>query len=212
LSQHFTRSDIQKLVYRGKLQYDFSNVSVAGDFDCSYMGLTTLEGCPIKVERSFNCSNNKLIDLKGAPITVNGFFNCSGNQIRSLIDLNDNKRFYYDLFICRNTKIRNLIGLQRAQIKKIDIRDNRFLKSIEGMPHNSLLEGNFHDYNSNIMAQLDWYIIHSHSNYNYSTFWEDLLNHYIKYNSSTIEKIQWPDGFINKNLKSSAKGLHKFSL
>ena len=212
MPQHFTRSDIQKLVYKGKLQYDFSNISVSGTFDCSYMGLTTLEGCPIKVERSFNCSNNQLTNLKGAPITVNGFFNCSGNPIRSLIDLDDNKRFYYDLFICQNTGIRDLIGIQQAKIKKIDIRNNKLLKSIEGIPAKSLLEGTFHDYDSNIMAQLDWYIIHGNSNYNYVTFWEDLLKYYMKNDLSCIEIIKWPKDFITDEVKSSVKGIHKFSL
>jgi hypothetical protein len=210
--QHFTKSEIQKLVHKGRLQYDFTGSTVKGDFDCSYMGLTTLEGVPSKVEGAFNCANNKLRNLKHAPIKVAGFFNCSSNPIKNLIDLDDNKRFYYDLFICQNTAIRDLIGIQQAKIKKIDIRNNKFLKSIEGIPAKSTIAGNFHDYDSNIMAQLDWYIIHSHSNYNYVNFWANLLKYYMKNNSSRIEIIKWPKGFLTDDTIKSVKGINKFSL
>ena len=44
------------------------------DIDCSNKGLTSLEGCPAKVDGNFNCSGNKLTTLEGAPRTVKGDF------------------------------------------------------------------------------------------------------------------------------------------
>ena len=56
---------------------------VGGDFWCSWNNLTSLEGAPQTVG-SFSCSNNQLTSLKGAPKTVEGYFSCSNNQLTSL--------------------------------------------------------------------------------------------------------------------------------
>lgn len=57
---------------------------VRGDFICSYVGLTSLEGCPISVSGDFYCENNQLTSFEGCPISVGGDFYCNNNQIISL--------------------------------------------------------------------------------------------------------------------------------
>lgn len=58
--------------------------TVKGDFYCGFNQLTSLRGCPKKVEGSFNCTYNKLTTLKGAPREVGGNFYCNNNKLTSL--------------------------------------------------------------------------------------------------------------------------------
>ena len=60
------------------------NAIIEGNFDCSSMNLTSLEGAPREVSGYFNCSENNLTSLVGAPIEVGGYFNCSKNNLTSL--------------------------------------------------------------------------------------------------------------------------------
>ena len=61
---------------------DFGEVT--GDFNCSNLELTSLEGAPQKVGRHFGCYSNQLTSLKGAPQTVGKNFDCSYNCLTSL--------------------------------------------------------------------------------------------------------------------------------
>ena len=58
----------------GRLPFRFGKVK--GDFDCSNMQLTSLEGAPNQVVGYFNCSNNQLSTLEYSPMKVGGNFNC----------------------------------------------------------------------------------------------------------------------------------------
>ena len=57
---------------------------VAGDFDCSNLSLTSLEGAPTEVEGNFYCYDNQLTSLEGAPQIVGGDFYCFKNKLTSL--------------------------------------------------------------------------------------------------------------------------------
>jgi len=55
------------------------NFTCRGNFTCSYNNLTTLEGCPIKIDSSFDCSFNRLTSLEHSPEIVEGDFKCWSN-------------------------------------------------------------------------------------------------------------------------------------
>jgi len=76
---------------------------VLGDFDCSDVGLTTLEGAPHTVRR-FNCAYNQLENLKFAPSLVGENFICMGNNLTSL----EGAPKRVKNFICSSNKLTNL--------------------------------------------------------------------------------------------------------
>ena len=55
---------------------------VKGFFKCIHSQLTSLRGCPRKIEKFFDCRYNKLTSLEGAPEEVVGDFVCSYNKIQ----------------------------------------------------------------------------------------------------------------------------------
>ena len=75
--------DISNLGFE-KIPDIFQDVTVEGDFDCSYNSLTSLEGAPEKVDGYFDCVSNQLTSLEGAPEKVGGNFYCSYNSLTSL--------------------------------------------------------------------------------------------------------------------------------
>jgi len=58
--------------------------TVKGWFDCWSNNLTSLKGCPEKVNGYFFCNDNNLTSLKGCPEIVKGYFDCSRNKLTSL--------------------------------------------------------------------------------------------------------------------------------
>jgi len=62
------------------VKFDF----ILGDFDISHCGLTTLKGCPERVEGDFICENNQLYDLSFGPTTVDGDYNARTCRLKSL--------------------------------------------------------------------------------------------------------------------------------
>jgi len=62
---------------------DFSQVVVAGDFDCTNNLLKSLNGSPQVVGGSFRCSINLLENLAGGPRVVGGNYECIRNRISS---------------------------------------------------------------------------------------------------------------------------------
>ena len=70
------------LIKDGKFSIPLGKID--GVFDCSYLGLTSLEGAPTEVSRDFDCSHNKLTSLEGAPQKVGGDFICSYDNLTSL--------------------------------------------------------------------------------------------------------------------------------
>ena len=65
-----------------KLPLIFNN---SGNFSCSHNNLTTLEGCPKRVNGNFDCYGNKITSLKGSPIIIDGNLYIEHNPI-SIID------------------------------------------------------------------------------------------------------------------------------
>lgn len=98
----------------GRLPLKFNHVS--GNFLCSCLNLTTLEGSPNTVGGSFFAELNKLTDLKGAPQIVNGSFYCVNNDLTSLIGGPREVGFKY---ACdHNTELKNLIGAPKKVEKE----------------------------------------------------------------------------------------------
>lgn len=62
---------------------------VTGNFYCSDLGLTSLEGCPSKIGIDFFVSHNQLTSLEGSPSIIKGCFFCNDN----LVDLKIEHRF-----------------------------------------------------------------------------------------------------------------------
>jgi len=57
---------------------------VTGDFGCTKLNLTSLEGAPETVGGHFICFENNLTTLRGAPKKVGGDFFCTSNKLTSL--------------------------------------------------------------------------------------------------------------------------------
>jgi len=65
-----------------KLPDILKDITVGGNFNCSYNELTSLEGAPKTVGESFGCSFNKLTSLVGAPKSVGEDFICHSNNVK----------------------------------------------------------------------------------------------------------------------------------
>jgi hypothetical protein len=65
-----------------KLPDILKDITVGGNFNCSYNNLTSLENCPKTVGENFGCSFNKLTSLAGAPKIVGGDFYCHSNDVK----------------------------------------------------------------------------------------------------------------------------------
>lgn len=103
---------------------------ILGDFDISDNNLTSLKGCPQKVEGSFNCSLNFLNTLKGGPISVSNKYICSNN---SLFNLDFIAQDFYSLFAVGNYI--ETLGKLPAEISgNFYISSNPTLKSLVGAP------------------------------------------------------------------------------
>jgi len=83
------------------------NMSVGGEFDCSYNKLTSLVGAPKIIVGNFRCTGNDLKSLEGAPQTVGGDFTCSSS---GLITLEGGPKTVGGTFSCSENYIRNLKG------------------------------------------------------------------------------------------------------
>lgn len=84
---------------------NLKDLIILGDFKCSNIGLTSLEGAPLGVVGTFDCSNNNLKTLEHAPRDISGNFDCSNNNIGNLTGSPSTveKNFY-----CSNNKLKTL--------------------------------------------------------------------------------------------------------
>jgi hypothetical protein len=112
----------------GKLTIKFNKVS--GRFDCSDIGLTSLEGAPKEVDGDFYCDNNKLTSLKYGPEKVKGVFHCRDNKLTSLEGA---PKEVGRLFDCGYNKLISLKGSPKKVGGTFNCRDNE-LTSLEGCP------------------------------------------------------------------------------
>jgi hypothetical protein len=67
-----------------KLPDIIKDITVGGNFSCSYNKLTSLAGSPSSVGEDFYCGHNKLKSLEGAPKYVSNDFLCNNNLLTSL--------------------------------------------------------------------------------------------------------------------------------
>ena len=67
-----------------KLPEILKDITVGGNFNCSYNELTSLEGAPKTVGENFYCGINNLTKLINAPKFVGGTFYCGNNELTSL--------------------------------------------------------------------------------------------------------------------------------
>ena len=115
---------------------DFGKVS--GNFDCSYLNLTSLKGAPIKVGGSFYCTGNKLTSLEGAPREVGWDFYCYNNQLTSLKGA---PQIVGGDFWCSRNKLISLEGAPQKVGGDFGCSDNQ-LTSLKGAPQT--VGGDFH--------------------------------------------------------------------
>jgi hypothetical protein len=94
--------------YITQLPLTFNKVS--GDFDCSRLSLTSLEGCPIEVGGTFDCSYNQLISLEYAPKKARRFV--FDNMVKSIYT-GDRSCDYDEVELFFRTNDPKLIGLSK---------------------------------------------------------------------------------------------------
>jgi hypothetical protein len=92
-----------------KLPIQFNVID--GSFDCDYVYLKTLDGCPKIVKGDFSCRHNELKSLDGGPKEVGHEFDCTQNLLRTLIGGPSIVGAYY---LC---SINKLISLEGAPSK-----------------------------------------------------------------------------------------------
>ena len=103
---------------------------VKGDFYCNFNKLTSLKGCPKKIEGKFDCSNNNLTTLEGSPESVGLDFYCHNNKLKTLEGAPKEVGRDFDC------SYNNLTSLEGAPEKVGDwfYCDNNKLISLEGAP------------------------------------------------------------------------------
>ncbi len=78
---------------------DLTNQSIKNSINVKSKFLTSLEGCPEKIQGYFTCENNELTSLKGRPKYLTGTFNCTKNKnlknVKEQIIKNQIKAFSY---------------------------------------------------------------------------------------------------------------------
>ena len=110
---------------------------VSGTFDCSGIGLTSLNNSPVSVGK-FVCSNNNLTSLVGGPTQVRTSFNCSGNKLKNLVGgpvRGDVRGLNNDiaLYDCSNNNLESLLGYPSTNtvIGTFNCSNNLPLKTLE---------------------------------------------------------------------------------
>ena len=132
---------------------------VSGYFNCYFNQLTSLKGCPDKVDGNFNCFKNKLISLEGCPKEVGGNFNCYSNKLKTLkycpekiggvFNCSDNQLISLEgcpekvngNFLCYDNQLISLKGCPKIIQYTFDCCDN-LLTSLEYSPKE--VGGNFY--------------------------------------------------------------------
>jgi len=123
---------------------DFKGIKfgvVTGYFNCSYMGLESLEGAPIKVMDDFDCSINKLKSLKGAPLEVGRDFRCEINKLETL---EGSPKEVPGDFVCNNNKLVTLKG-GPEKARSFECQNN-LLTDLIGSPKELVLESEGYGY------------------------------------------------------------------
>ena len=82
---------------------------IRGYFNCGYNQLTTLKGCPIRVNGDFDCSYNELTKLDYLPEFIGGDFNCGSNSLKTFTNLE--KCWLVDKIYCYGNPIHEIFNL-----------------------------------------------------------------------------------------------------
>ena len=124
-------------------KYKFTKLPIkfgyADSFKCIYTNITTLDGCPKKVEGKFIVNDNELVNIKGSPKKIFGLFNCSDNKITSLVG--GPEEVTNTFFAIRN-KLSNLEGGPKIVGKHYACNRNQ-LTSLVGFPEISNGDASF---------------------------------------------------------------------
>ena len=213
-------------VTNGKLNKKVPD-EVTGKFECTGMGLTTLEGCHTKTGMGFYCEKNKLTSLKGGPKEVGLNFNCQFNELTTLeggpISVNGT-------YFCFNNKLTDLKGIAQ-NVVEIDCSHNLYLTSLEGCPKEIKFDFLFNNC-SNLetlygapkcdkissnkgtkVPYAEWIWFHEEGHLGYTNYYLDLLKFIIKNDKlNIVDTIKWPKDFYSQELVDSIKGINKFNL
>lgn len=117
------------LVKNGRFIIKFRNCDIG--FDCSRLGLISLEGSPKKVLGSFDCGYNNLTTLKGGPSEVHYGFYCNNNKLTSL---EGGPTYVVDQYDCEHNKLITLKGAPYSIEGDFFCSYNK-LKNLEGAPY-----------------------------------------------------------------------------
>lgn len=97
--------------------------SVGGVFAICDNQLTSLRGCPLRVEGSFDCHNNELTSLEGAPRYVGLNFTCTENKLSSLAHGPEEVFAVYD---CRKNPLTTYTGFTTKVGSRFDCDPHMF--------------------------------------------------------------------------------------
>lgn len=190
---------------------------VKGNFSCTGLELTTLEGGPLVVG-SFNCSNNKLTSLKGCPRTINEF-NCANNLLTSL----EGSPKSVENFYCSYNRLTTLKGGPKYT-NDFYCKHNK-LTNLEYFPHvNGFFDPSNNYYNLNIELEYVLFNMNAKVPNHGEEYWLNLLKYTLKMDKNSaliiphkgLEPYEivkgWPKGFLNSALIQSLIGINKFNL
>ena len=118
---------------------------VTGDFDCSYVGLHSLKGCPNWVGGNFNCNSNYLKSLEYSPKYVEGNFDCSSNNLDSLVG---SPEYVGRRYACIKNHLVSLMGISPSIGGSINCSSN-MLTTLKYSPKE--VNGNFSCYINDIV-------------------------------------------------------------
>jgi hypothetical protein len=108
-----------KLSNMGLNEFPIQFGIVEKSFYCDNNNLSSLKGCPYKINGHFSCSRNNLISLDYAPLIIAGGFFCSDNPIISLKGFKTEigSHIYQSINIKKMPKIKELAEHYREKHK-----------------------------------------------------------------------------------------------
>ena len=141
-----SEAKLKKYIKPNKDGFTINFGKITGYFDCSNLGLISLEGSPQTVGKAFWCSDNQLTSLKGAPTEVGGSFNCSRNQLTSLEGA---PQKVDGSFYCSSNQLTSLEGAPQKTDGDFWCSENQ-LTSLKGAPQE--VDGSFSCYRNQITS------------------------------------------------------------
>lgn len=199
-----------EMVINGRFCHNMPDI-IEGNFYCSYLNLTTLEGGPRIVKKNFTCANNLLSSLKGGPEEVGENFNCSNNLLTNLEGCPDKVRSFYGAY----NKLNSLEGGPKIVNGTFNISNN-LLQSLEHGPYFTK-EGIYIFENiTNLDTEMLFLEDNRYEKHIIDTsgekYWFNLATFILKHKYSFDSVKGWPKDFDLKSMKTSANSINKFKL